>query len=501
MNNQIKNGALISYIFIFINIISGIIYTPWMITTIGKEDYSLYILSTTFLSYFVVDYGIWQSINKIISQYRAEGKIKEIDTVIGVATKIYLFIDFIILIVLFNIYFNIDHIFSNLEIYQIKKLKIIIIILSIFSVLNFPFTFLKGVMYSYELIVANKLFDFFSKITIISFTAIALIFGFGLYILVFIYAFVPLLKSVYMIYYLYKKGIKFGFSKWDNIIAKKILSLSGWLFVFVLAEISINNISPYLITIYDSVQNVAIFAIGFSLFGYTYQICNSINGFFLPKISKMLLNNDEVVIEKYSLKVSKIQLIICCYIIFGILVCGKQFIIAWVGPAFIDSYYIAVFLTLPGIIVYSQQIEQTILFAKDKLKFRAVLYICTAFLTLILSILLIPNVGTIGAALAISISNILFMVIIMNYYYKSKLNIDIKSYFKLLWNILYKYSILLLILSLAKYLYKIDYYFNSWTQFVIIGILYSLLYIIFTYFFVLNNGERYSISINLKKKL
>ena len=40
--NQIKTGAIISYVALFLNIVIGLLYTPWMINTIGKADYGLY---------------------------------------------------------------------------------------------------------------------------------------------------------------------------------------------------------------------------------------------------------------------------------------------------------------------------------------------------------------------------------------------------------------------------------------------------------------------------
>ena len=42
MNKQIKYGALISYIALFINIVIGLVYSPWVIRSIGKADYGLY---------------------------------------------------------------------------------------------------------------------------------------------------------------------------------------------------------------------------------------------------------------------------------------------------------------------------------------------------------------------------------------------------------------------------------------------------------------------------
>ena len=42
---QIKLGAVLSYFAIFVNIATGILYTPWMIRCIGREEFGLYTLA------------------------------------------------------------------------------------------------------------------------------------------------------------------------------------------------------------------------------------------------------------------------------------------------------------------------------------------------------------------------------------------------------------------------------------------------------------------------
>ena len=56
MANQIKAGAIMSYISLFITILIGIIYTPWMINSIGKADYGLYVLAMSVINIFVFDF-------------------------------------------------------------------------------------------------------------------------------------------------------------------------------------------------------------------------------------------------------------------------------------------------------------------------------------------------------------------------------------------------------------------------------------------------------------
>mgnify|MGYP001540049099 CR=1 FL=1 len=72
--NQIKTGAIISYVALFLNIVIGLLYTPWMINTIGKADYGLYTLAMSVISLFVFDFGLGSAITRFVSKYLAENR-------------------------------------------------------------------------------------------------------------------------------------------------------------------------------------------------------------------------------------------------------------------------------------------------------------------------------------------------------------------------------------------------------------------------------------------
>lgn len=50
--NEIKKGALVSYVAVAFNAIAGLLYTPWMISCIGSNDYGLYTLALSVINFF-----------------------------------------------------------------------------------------------------------------------------------------------------------------------------------------------------------------------------------------------------------------------------------------------------------------------------------------------------------------------------------------------------------------------------------------------------------------
>ena len=103
---QLSIGACISYIAIGINIIAGLFFTPLLIDAIGENQYALYTLSTSFISLFLVDFGLSSATSSYISKFRANNEEEKIADFLGVIYKLYFFITIIIAIVFSSFVLN-----------------------------------------------------------------------------------------------------------------------------------------------------------------------------------------------------------------------------------------------------------------------------------------------------------------------------------------------------------------------------------------------------------
>ena len=177
MASQIKTGAVLSYIAIFLNIAISFFYTPWMIRQIGVSDYGLYSLVMSFISYFILDLGLTQTVQRFIAKYRAEGDLESVQNLIGLTTKIFLVIDIIIFLILTICYFFLEQIFTGLTPEEIEKLKVLYCISGTFSVLSFMFKPLGGTIMAFELFTATQWIGMLNKVGAVVLVCIALFFG------------------------------------------------------------------------------------------------------------------------------------------------------------------------------------------------------------------------------------------------------------------------------------------------------------------------------------
>ena len=488
-NTQIKSAAIISYISIVFNIITGLIFTPWMVNSIGKSDYGLYVLVSSFLIYFTIDFGLGQAVGRFLCKYRAENEEQKVNQLLSLTTKIYLLISLIMLMALVVVFFFLQNIFLQLNSAEIEKFKTIYVIAGLFSLVSFPFMSLNGVFIAFERFVVLKLCDIFSKIGVILFMVIAILLGYKLYALIAINAFIGIIVILYKLIYLFKTtAIKIDLKYKSKALTQELFSFSIWSSILGIAQRLIINIAPTLLGIYSGTTAIAVFSIGMLIESYVWTFASALNGLFLPKVTGLLSTsaNREQVLQ-LMVKVGRIQLFIIGILYIGMITLGQEFIGLWMGPEFTNSFPVVLMLILPGFFTLTQEIASTLMYVENKIKFKAIIFIFAAIMSVLLSVFLIPYFGAIGAAMGIVISLIIFEVIGVNIFYYKIMKINIFYFFKACLLKMLPSLVIVLGFGLA-----VNYYIPAanFVVFFIKASLIALVYLFVMWYFCLNKYEK-----------
>lgn len=187
-SRQIKLGALMSYIAIAINIISGLVYTPWMISSIGRENFGLYTLALSVITLFVFDFGLSNAVTRFISKYLAEGRQDKANNCIGLVYRLYIIIDIILFLILVGVFFFIPQIYKELTPVEIEKFKIVYLMAAMYAIISFPFIPVNGVLSAHECFIQLRVCDVLHKLIIVGAMTICLVLNYGLYALVMVNA-------------------------------------------------------------------------------------------------------------------------------------------------------------------------------------------------------------------------------------------------------------------------------------------------------------------------
>lgn len=434
-NKKIFRGSILSYISLILGILSGILFTPWIIKTIGEGPYGIYALSISIVNLFMVDFGLSATTNTFLAKLRAKGDEEGIRRVLGIIYKLYLLISLFILVVFIVTFFSIDALYKGLTFSERSDLKNAFIIIGLFSAISFPCTIFSGILNSYEKFSAVKIADIIHKLLFIGLTVLSIVFKLGLYAL--ILANVSSALFAYVIKYLIirkkmkiKADFKYKFTFKD---VKPLLLFSIWAAVSSVASRLIFNITPSILGIVSDSTNITLFSVASTIEGYFYSFGSAIGGLFLPKIARIIENNDEDFRHKLnvlSIKVGKIQFLIVCLLYSGFCACGHDFVNLWLGKdAVFDVVYWNIIMLASFQLIYS---TQTILWyamlITNKVAYLALSETIAAIFNVGLAFLFSYFWGSFGACLSICVSRFL-SIVLQNIFYCKFLKFNFWDFF------------------------------------------------------------------------
>lgn len=112
--NELRAGALLSYVNIAITTIIPLLYTPIMLKMLGQSEYGLYSLSNSIISYLsILNFGMGSAVVRYITAARAEENKDKVERTMGLFLKIYGALALLVLIVGGVITIFVDSLFAK----------------------------------------------------------------------------------------------------------------------------------------------------------------------------------------------------------------------------------------------------------------------------------------------------------------------------------------------------------------------------------------------------
>lgn len=487
MNKQIKYGAIISYVTLFINIVIGLVYTPWMIRSIGKADFGLYTLAMSVISLFVFDFGLSSAVTRFVSKYLAEGRQDKANQLIGITYKLYLFASVVIFLLLVGVFFFIPQIYQGLTPEELEKFKILYVIAASYSVLSFPFIPLDGIISANEKFIQLKLCNLAHKLIIVLVMSGCLLLGFGLYALVIVNAAAGFITIALKLIVVWKyTNMRTSWRFWDKDMFKAIIAFSVWVTVSALAQRLVLNVCPSILGIVSNSQSIAVFGIAMTIEGYVYTFASAINGLFLPKVTQLNINQGNDAILRLMIKVGRIQFYIIGAIIIVFICSGQNFINAWVGPDYTEVYLCALLMVAPSFISLAQEIGQTTIIVRGEVKRSAIISVIKAAANIVMAFPLAKYLGVYGMGISIFISYSI-STLLYNILYHRRLGLNIVSFFR---ESLSKMAFPMMLCVIIGYIPNLFISNEGWLHFLIKALFVGVTYMFVMYVFVMNKDEK-----------
>ena len=491
--NQLKAGVVLNYVVIFLNTVVGLLYTPYMLRMMGQSEYGLYSLVASVIAYLtVLDLGFGNAIVRYTAKFRAEKKTEEQYEMFGMFFLLYLVIGIIAFGIGLGLYFNVGTLFGDtMTAVELDRARIMMLLLVANLAFTFPMSIWGSIIQAYEDFVFQKSLNIFRIILNTAVMICLLHFGYKAVAMVVVQTIFNVLTLVLNFIYCRRKlniHIYFRFKHFHWGFLKEVAIYSFWIFLNAIMDRVYWSTGQFVLGAIVGTAAVAVFAIAIQLEGMYMQFSTAISSVFLPKVTAMVATNrSRKEISDLFIRTGRIQYIVLAYILSGFIIFGRQFIELWAGAGYSDAYIISLLFFIPLTVPLIQNLGITILQARNEMKFRSVLYIIIALVSLAMQIVMTRFFGGIGCAMGVSGALVVGQILIMNVYYQRRQDLDIKTF----WKEISKMSIIPIVLIFSSML-VIRHFFalDSWGKLILGIAAFSLVYIPLFFRFSMTDDER-----------
>lgn len=500
MKNQLKAGAIISYANLLIGNIIPFIYTPIMLRLLGQAEYGLYGIANSIMGYIgLLNFGIGGTIVRYLSKYRAEGDREQEARVVGLFLKIYSVVCVLILTAGFVFAANVEVYSRSLLPDEVGTLRILVILMTLNTAIFLPFGVFNSIVIAYERYIFSKLVGVLATVLAPVLHLILLYMGYGSVGLVLGSTLLNVVTyGLYAWYALGRLRIRPSFKSAGKGLLREILKFSAFVFLASIVDTLYWTTDKLIIGWAKGTKDTAVYNIGGTFNTYVTGLSSAISGLLIPKLTQMSVKNaPKEEFTRIFIKVGRLQFLIVSFIVSAFVAFGRQFIALWAGPEYRLSYYVALLTMIPVTIPLIQNTGLNILYALNRHQFRSAVYACIAAVNVVLTFWWVESYGIIGAALATCIAYVVGNILIINWYYHVKIGIDIP----LFWKHILKMSPVMFVMGTAAWFVVERLPMDNWLVFFGAAAVYTVVYSLMAYFFMMNSYEKDIVRAPLKKVL
>lgn len=488
--NQVKAGAVLNYVIVGLNILTGLLYTPFMLRYLGQNEYGLYSLVASVIAYLtLLDFGFGSAIVRYTAKIRATGTKEDEWSLYGMFLSAYAVLGLLVTIGGIVLYFNTDRMFDRtMTPDELQQARIMMALMVGNLAVTFPLSVFGSIITAYEKFVFQRTITILRILLSTAVLIAVLLMGYKAVTLVVVQTIFSIgTLLINFIYCLYKLKIKIYFKNFNFLLLKEIMIFSWWNFVGAIVDRIYWSTGQFILGIYSGTIAVAIYSLAITMMHLYMSLSTSLNSVLLPRITVLATNkeNDKKISDLF-IKTGRLQFCVIALVLSGFTIFGQDFITLWAGPDYNMSYFVAIIFFYSITIPLIQNVGLSIMMARGQMKFRAATYLFISLGSLLLQLILVKKYDVIGCAIAIGLAHVIGQWIIMNLYYCKKQNIDIYSF----WSNIIKMSYIPIFLTITGILIISHINIENWGMLCFYGLLFVLLYLPAFWKYSMNEYEK-----------
>lgn len=420
LSRERRNGVLLSYCSIAIRNIVALLLIPFIINRLGISDYGIYSLVSALAGYLIVlEFGLANTTIRFLSVYKASNdKVKESEFISSIVV-IYGALTLFVVAVGVIVWFKLPDIFHlSMTISEIALLQSAFLVLLINVAITLMSNSLTGIISAYQCFRFQKTTEIVVFIARCITVVACLEAGFGVLAIVVIDTVTNLVHSVIRFVYIQRNiDFKFQVKLPDKATLNEIFVYSFFIALNVIVNQINWRVDNLIVGTLTNSKILGIFNVGSQLVFSFIAFASAISNIFTPKIVQMVKQNVASTILLTQLcTIGRYQMVLLGYIFVVFAVFGELFIDLFVGAEFSEAYWVAIIPMLPFMFVLAQTSTNAVLQALNKHKVRSVLLLVTALGNIAISIILVKQMGMVGAAIGTAFALFIGELILVNVY-------------------------------------------------------------------------------------
>ena len=496
--NQIKAGAILSYLTQLVHILSALIYTPIMLRLLGQTEYGLYQLAASVISYLsILTLGFDVSYLRVYSKRKVENDERGIAALNGMFLIVFSALAIICLACGSMLAINAELVFgARLSLFEINRAKTLMVILLFSMAIAFLNSVFSNFITAHEKFFFQRFIVFLKTLFNPFLTLPLLIMGYGSVAMVTISFSLTIFEFFSNIYYCLKKlKMKFSFRAFEFKLLKELWTFTAFVFIANIVNQLNWHIDKFILGRMIGTVAVAVYSVGAQLNGLYTTLSSVISGVFVTRVNSMVAEkkSGKAITDLFT-KIGRVQFILLALVFSGYILYGREFVIMWAGEEYSSAYVIGIMLMLPVTVTNIQTIGVEIQRAKNKHKILAIVNLCIAIINVFLSIVLVNYYGIIGAVIGTFVSVTVGNVFI-NIYYHKRLDINII----LFWKEIIRFLPAVCVAVIFGVLLKKIIVMSGIVGFITKVFLYAIIYCISMWLLGMNENEKVQIKGPLKK--
>jgi len=422
-------GVALSYLLILVKLVVTLLFTPFLVSSLGVEGYGLYALVGALAAYlYLLDFGMNDSVLRFFVAH--ENDTVERDRFLAKMLGLYSLVGALVLVCAYGMSLLAEPVFGAQSTpAQIEMLREMILVTGAGAAVLVALNPVGALLSATESFVFLRSMEIAATILSTLVMVVILRAGGGAVDVVAVAAASTaaqaLLRLGYAAFVLRAK-VSFGLPEYA--ILKRVAGYAAPIFVVMVAEVLFWKLDSILIGAILGAAPIAVYAIGVTFNKYFMSFATALSRVMTPEIIRQVDEGaDSETLTDLMVRISRIQAMFLLLILSGLIIFGQRFLVLWLGADFLPAYWVMLAILVPYTFELTGNARNIILQVKGLYWQRSGITLAMAVLNIPLTLILMQTIGVLGAAISTGVA-ILFGYFLITLLLKLRVGMEMGRY-------------------------------------------------------------------------